>query len=57
MTATDGMRARLGRVIAEYCSLETELQDAENTNFRVCISGSARLAAGDRLPARYLANH
>lgn len=49
MTNTEGMRARLGRVLAEYCELETELRDAENTNYRVCIFGSARLTAADPL--------
>jgi uncharacterized protein (TIGR00730 family) len=49
MIATEGIRARMGRLIDEYCSLDTELQDAENTNYRVCIFGSARIKASDPL--------
>lgn len=37
-------RERLRRTVEEYIHLETELRALENTNFRVCIFGSARIA-------------
>jgi uncharacterized protein (TIGR00730 family) len=52
MTATQGMRARLGRVLMEYWDLEKELQEAEDTNYRVCIFGSARLSPADPIYER-----
>jgi uncharacterized protein (TIGR00730 family) len=63
MLTVEGMRARLGRVLAEYCELETQLHEIEDTNFRVCIFGSARLTPADPIYgtvfelARALAEH
>jgi uncharacterized protein (TIGR00730 family) len=63
MLTVEGVRARLGRVLAEYCELETQLHEIENTNFRVCIFGSARLTPADPIYgtvfklARGLAEH
>jgi len=42
-------RARLQRTLEEYCFLDTHLRAAENTSFRVCLFGSARLTAADPL--------
>jgi uncharacterized protein (TIGR00730 family) len=36
-------RKRLRRTVEEYIRLEAELRALENTNFRVCIFGSARI--------------
>lgn len=36
-------RKRLRRTVEEYIKLEAELRSLENTNFRVCIFGSARI--------------
>jgi len=36
-------RKRLRRTVEEYIKLEAELRTLENTNFRVCIFGSARI--------------
>jgi uncharacterized protein (TIGR00730 family) len=63
MLTVEGMRARLGRVLAEYCELDSQLHEIENTNFRVCIFGSARLTPADPIYetvfalARALAEH
>lgn len=40
-------RERLRQIIEEYIRLDTELRTLENTNFRVCIFGSARIAPRD----------
>jgi uncharacterized protein (TIGR00730 family) len=41
--ALDEARERLRRTIEEYIRLDAELRALENTNFRVCIFGSARI--------------
>jgi uncharacterized protein (TIGR00730 family) len=43
----DALRKRMAEVIKEYLQLDQELKEAENTNFRVCIFGSARLRRRD----------
>lgn len=43
----DALRRRMAKVIKEYLRLDQELKDAENTNFRVCIFGSARIRRRD----------
>lgn len=43
----NALRKRMAEVIKEYLRLDQELKDAENTNFRVCIFGSARLRRRD----------
>ena len=43
----DALRQRMARVIQEYLRLDQELKEAENTNFRVCIFGSARIRRRD----------
>jgi uncharacterized protein (TIGR00730 family) len=43
----DGLRRRMAKVIKEYLRLDQELKEAENTNFRVCIFGSARIHRRD----------
>ncbi|HEY3411633.1 MAG TPA: LOG family protein [Armatimonadota bacterium] len=43
----DALRRRMARVIKEYLRLDQELKEAENTNFRVCIFGSARIRRRD----------
>jgi uncharacterized protein (TIGR00730 family) len=40
-------RERLRRTVEEYIQLEAELRALENTNFRVCIFGSARIKPQD----------
>lgn len=40
-------RERLRRTIEEYVRLDAELRALENTNYRVCIFGSARIAPQD----------
>jgi uncharacterized protein (TIGR00730 family) len=40
-------RARLRRTIEEYVTLDSELRALENTNYRVCIFGSARIRPQD----------
>src|SRR5437868_6012576 len=43
----DEARARLRRTIEEYVELDAELRALENTNYRVCIFGSARIKPQD----------
>ncbi|HOC31908.1 MAG: LOG family protein [Armatimonadetes bacterium] len=43
----DDLRAQMGRVIEQYLKLDHELRQVENTNFRVCIFGSARIRRSD----------
>jgi uncharacterized protein (TIGR00730 family) len=45
----DRARACLQQTLEEYCFLDAHLREAENTNFRVCLFGSARLTAADPL--------
>ena len=40
-------RERLRRSVEEYIALETELRAMENTEFRVCVFGSARIQPAD----------
>lgn len=40
-------RERLRRTVEEYVQLDAELRALENTNYRVCIFGSARIAPRD----------
>lgn len=48
LAASNGdLRAQMARVIQEYLRLDHQLQQAENTNFRVCIFGSARIRRRD----------
>lgn len=42
-------REQLRKTIEEYITLDTELRALENTNFRVCIFGSARIQPRDPL--------
>jgi uncharacterized protein (TIGR00730 family) len=42
-------RTRLQQTLEEYCFLDTHLRDLEDTNFRVCLFGSARITAADPL--------
>ncbi len=42
-------RRRLRRTIEEYCRLDDHLRLVEDTNFRVCLFGSARIESGDPL--------
>lgn len=44
----DALRLQMAEVIKEYLRLDHELQQAENTNFRVCIFGSARIRRRDQ---------
>ncbi|HEY3266852.1 MAG TPA: LOG family protein [Armatimonadota bacterium] len=41
------LRRQMARVIQEYLRLDKQLQVVENTNFRVCIFGSARIRRRD----------
>lgn len=43
----DEARERLRRTIEEYVELDRELRALENTNYRVCIFGSARIRPQD----------
>src|ERR671933_898933 len=43
----DEARERLRRTIEEYVQLDAELRALENTNYRVCIFGSARIRPKD----------
>jgi uncharacterized protein (TIGR00730 family) len=45
----DRARAHLQRTLEEYCFLDAHLRAAENTNFRVCLFGSARITPVDPL--------
>src|SRR5690348_6511496 len=45
----DRARAHLQRTLEEYCFLDSHLRAAENTNFRVCLFGSARITPVDPL--------
>src|SRR5688572_14212967 len=47
--AVDRARARLQRTLEEYWRLDTHLRVLENTNFRVCLFGSARITGADPL--------
>src|SRR5215210_3248840 len=48
MTLTlDEARERLRRTVEEYVQLDAELRALENTNYRVCIFGSARISPRD----------
>jgi uncharacterized protein (TIGR00730 family) len=57
------VRERLQRLLDEYLEVETELRTLEDTRFRVCICGSARIRPRDPLYweiyrlARRLASH
>jgi uncharacterized protein (TIGR00730 family) len=42
-------RTRLQQTLEEYCLLDTHLRDLEDTNFRVCLFGSARITTTDPL--------
>jgi uncharacterized protein (TIGR00730 family) len=42
-------RTRLQEALEEYCLLDTHLRALEDTNFRVCLFGSARITAADPL--------
>jgi uncharacterized protein (TIGR00730 family) len=42
-------RARLDTTLDRYCALHSELCQTENTNFRVCLFGSARIQENDPL--------
>src|ERR1051326_1122766 len=44
-----GARTRLQATLDEYCVLDTHLRALEDTNFRVCLFGSARIQPGDPL--------
>ena len=41
------LRRQMARVIQQYLKLDKQLQQLENTNFRVCIFGSARILRRD----------
>jgi uncharacterized protein (TIGR00730 family) len=41
------LRRRMASVIEEYQDLDAQLRQAENTNYRVCIFGSARIRRRD----------
>lgn len=43
----DEIRERYQRVLEEYLTLDTLLRSVENTHFRVCIFGSARIRPSD----------
>lgn len=45
----DEARERLRRTVEEYVRLDAELRALENTNYRVCIFGSARIRPQDRI--------
>src|SRR5438876_11699931 len=45
----DRARAHLQRTLEEYWVLDTHLRAVENTNFRVCLFGSARIVPSDPL--------
>lgn len=43
----EDLRRKMSRVIQQYLRLDKQLQQLENTNFRVCIFGSARIKRRD----------
>jgi uncharacterized protein (TIGR00730 family) len=43
------VKARLQATLEEYWHLDTHLREIEDTNFRVCLFGSARITAADPL--------
>lgn len=45
--SNEELRRRMARVIDQYLKLDRQLRQAENTNFRVCIFGSARIHRRD----------
>src|SRR5438876_11014015 len=47
--SADRARAHLQRTLEEYWYLDTHLRAIENTNFRVCLFGSARITPCDPL--------
>jgi uncharacterized protein (TIGR00730 family) len=47
--SVDSARTRLRQTMEEYCFLDTHLRALENTNFRVCLFGSARITPADPL--------
>jgi uncharacterized protein (TIGR00730 family) len=47
--SVDHARSRLQETLEEYCLLDTHLRALEDTNFRVCLFGSARITAADPL--------
>jgi uncharacterized protein (TIGR00730 family) len=47
--AAASARTRLQQTLDEYCLLDTHLRALEDTNFRVCLFGSARITAADPL--------
>src|SRR5262245_14161088 len=44
---SDDVRGRLNELLEEYVALDAELRKLEDTEFRVCIFGSARIRAED----------
>jgi uncharacterized protein (TIGR00730 family) len=47
--AVDRAKARFRKTLEEYWHLDTHLRILEDTNFRVCLFGSARITAADPL--------
>src|SRR5436309_11094273 len=47
--SVDSARTRLRQTMEEYCLLDTHLRALEDTNFRVCLFGSAPITAADPL--------
>ena len=47
--AVERAKARFQKTLEEYWRLDTHLRALEDTNFRVCLFGSARLTAADPL--------
>src|SRR5205823_213211 len=47
--AVDRAKARFRKTLEEYWHLDTHLRTLEDTNFRVCLFGSARITAADPL--------
>jgi uncharacterized protein (TIGR00730 family) len=45
----DRARAHLEQTLETYCFLDSHLRAVENTNFRVCLFGSARIVSTDPL--------
>ncbi len=45
---SDDVRGRLNEILEQYVALDTELRKLEDTEFRVCIFGSARIRPEDR---------
>lgn len=47
--SSEWARLRLQQTLEEYWFLDTHLRSVEDTNFRVCLFGSARITAADPL--------